>query len=385
MLNNVNKQIPARLQFGALFAILCSGFKELRESSGLPHMRYYRTDQLILTSISIKAINPLLGAELFLAFHCIIIIKNYFSEPLEDSAEACEVKIDERVPGLGNIIGLDKAKEVIEDFLLSINNPQIAQEMKCENCAPNNILLYGKPGTGKTTIARAIAKSVPGCIFLEKSASKFLNKYVGDSQRIVSELFAFARARTNLSRGARVMHYLTLKIFFKPRRCIIFMDELEAIGNRATLDISSGGSSLAKADIIRTLLTEMNDQKNKNIFVVGATNYRDQIDDAFLRDGRMDTHIECLPPKDWQERREILKIYLLGKPTSLTYKDINAIAKEADKFTGASLEQLVKRAARIAMRRFREEKYFLTRKDFNKAMDEMRNESLQDTASMMYV
>ena len=362
----------------SLVVIAVSAFQELsRTNSGYSP---YNTQSLIITAVGLKCINPILGTALFILFHSARAIKNsYFTS--ETNVESLEVTIDESAPNLDDVAGLQKAKAAINDFLLSIREPERAKRLGCSDCAPDNLLLYGPPGTGKTTIARAMSRAVPNATFLQVNASRLQVKWVGDSQKKVSEIFEFARSKTNRGRAARLLHTLTLGLFFKPRRCLIFIDELEAIGNRASLGSGPSIDSV-RNDILRTFLTEIDSKQNEGIFIIGATSYKDQIDDALLRPGRLGSHVECLPPENAKEREAILRRYLNGRVHDLTGDHFKQIAKKTDKYTGAALEELVKKAA---CRAIRESANSLTNNHFNAALSEIEEQNrLDPSIQMMY-
>ena len=182
---------------------------------------------------------------------------------------------------------------------------------------PAGVLLYGPPGTGKTLLARALAgeANVP---FYALSGSDFVEKYVGVGAKRVRELFRKAR---------------------KAGRCVIFIDEIDAMGKSR-----SDASSDERDQTLNALLSEMSGFANREgVLVVAATNRMEMLDPALLRPGRFDRQIEVgLPGR--QERLEILRLHLRNKPVS-DEVDLEKLAAETVFFSGAALENLINEAA----------------------------------------
>ena len=188
---------------------------------------------------------------------------------------------------------------------------------------PRGVLLYGPPGTGKTLLARALAgeAKVP---FFALSGSDFVEKYVGVGAGRVRELFKKAR---------------------KAGRCVIFIDEIDALGKRRDESASD-----ERDQTLNALLSEMSGfNTGDGVIVIAATNRLDALDPALLRPGRFDRQIEVgLPGR--AERLSILKLHSRGKPIA---QDVNleALAEQTVSFSGASLETLLNEAALIAAAR----------------------------------
>ncbi len=184
------------------------------------------------------------------------------------------------------------------------------------------VLLYGKPGTGKTLIAKAIAgeADVP---FISMSGSEFIEMFAGLGASRVRKLFERAR---------------------KLSPCIVFIDEIDAIGARRT---SNSGAETENNQTLNQLLVEMDGfSSEETIIVLAATNRPEMLDKALLRPGRFDRQI-TIPVPDLKGRLEILKIHAEDKKLS---DDVNleSIAEDTAGFTGAELGNILNEAAIIA-------------------------------------
>jgi cell division protease FtsH len=191
-------------------------------------------------------------------------------------------------------------------------------------------LVYGKPGTGKTLLARCLSK-LDGITFINTCASEFVEIYVGSGPKKIREVFRLAREN-------------------KP--AIIFIDELESIGMHRSTDTFSYTNNIERYSTLNQLLAEMDGVYNHdNIVVIAATNREDLLDSALVRPGRFDYKINLALP-DANMREGILKLYL-GKYTydmeeigELVIKDF---AKRGEGLTGANIESIVNDAATFAM------------------------------------
>jgi len=211
-------------------------------------------------------------------------------------------------------------RETVE---LPITNPELFKRVGIK--PPKGVLMYGPPGTGKTMIARALACNVEAT-FLKVVASGIVDKYIGESARVIREMFAYAKEH---------------------QPCIIFMDEIDAIGARR---FSEGTS--ADREIQRTLMELLNqldgfDELGK-IKVVMATNRPDVLDPALMRPGRLDRKVEIPLPNE-SSRLEIIKIHA----KSITIKgevDFEQVAKLCEDFNGADLRNVCTEAGMFAIR-----------------------------------
>ncbi|WP_435194552.1 AAA family ATPase [Natronomonas sp. EA1] len=181
---------------------------------------------------------------------------------------------------------------------------------------PSGVLLYGPPGTGKTLLARALAGET-GVNFIRVAGPELLDRYVGESEKGVRELFERARQAAPV---------------------VVFFDEIDAIASRR------GESHEVTERVVSQLLTEMdNAADNPGIVVLAATNRRDALDPALLRPGRLERHIE-VPTPDEAARAAILRVHTAGKPLGEDV-DLDALAAETDGRSGAELASLVREAS----------------------------------------
>jgi len=237
------------------------------------------------------------------------------------------------IGGLGEQIR--ELREVIE---LPLLNPELFQRVGIT--PPKGCLLYGPPGTGKTLLARAVASQLDAN-FLKVVSSAIVDKYIGESARLIREMFNYARDH---------------------QPCIIFMDEIDAIGGRR---FSEGTS--ADREIQRTLMELLNQMDGFDVLgkvkMIMATNRPDTLDPALLRPGRLDRKIEIPLPNE-QARMEILKIHA-NPITKHGDIDFEAVVKLSDGFNGADLRNVCTEAGLFAIRGERE---YVIDEDFMKAV-----------------
>ena len=222
-----------------------------------------------------------------------------------------------------DIAGLDEEKEELIEIVDFLKKPQRYIEMGAKT--PRGILLYGKPGTGKTLIAKAIAgeANVP---FISMSGSEFIEMFAGLGASRVRKLFEKAR---------------------KLAPCIVFIDEIDAIGSRRT---SNSGAETENNQTLNQLLVEMDGfSSEETIIVLAATNRPEMLDKALLRPGRFDRQI-TIPTPDLNGRIDILKIHAKDKKFAedVTFQ---AIAEDTAGFTGAELANILNEAAIIATKK----------------------------------
>ena len=222
-----------------------------------------------------------------------------------------------------NIAGLDEEKEELKEIVEFLKKPKKFTEMGAK--IPKGVLLYGKPGTGKTLIAKAIAgeADVP---FISMSGSEFIEMFAGLGASRVRKLFDKAR---------------------KLAPCIVFIDEIDAIGSRRT---SNSGAESENNQTLNQLLVEMDGfSSEETIIVLAATNRPEMLDKALLRPGRFDRQV-TVPAPDLVGREAILKIHAKDKKLA---DDVSlySIAEDTAGFTGAELANILNEAAIIATKK----------------------------------
>jgi len=230
----------------------------------------------------------------------------------------------------------EQIRELREVIELPLMNPELFQRVGIT--PPKGCLLFGPPGTGKTLLARAVASQLDAN-FLKVVSSAIVDKYIGESARLIREMFGYGRDH---------------------QPCIIFMDEIDAIGGRR---FSEGTS--ADREIQRTLMELLNQMDGFDalgqVKIIMATNRPDTLDPALLRPGRIDRKIEIPLPNE-QARLEILKIHAspIAKHGEI---DWEAIVKLSDDFNGADLRNVCTEAGMFAIRAERD---FVIEEDFLK-------------------
>ncbi len=238
----------------------------------------------------------------------------------DDTERKTKVKFDD-------VAGLDEEKSELIEIVEFLKKPEKFAKMGAK--IPKGVLLYGKPGTGKTLIAKAIAgeADVP---FISMSGSEFIEMFAGLGASRVRKLFEKAR---------------------KISPCIVFIDEIDAIGSRRS---SNSGAETENNQTLNQLLVEMDGfSSEETIIVLAATNRPEMLDKALLRPGRFDRQI-TIPTPDLKGRLEILKIHTKEKRIA---EDVNleSIAEDTAGFTGAELANILNEAAIIATKREHED------------------------------
>ena len=243
----------------------------------------------------------------------------------------------------------DQIRDLRETVELPITNPELFKRIGIK--PPKGVLLYGPPGTGKTLLARAIACNIEAK-FLKIVASSIVDKYIGESARIVREMFAYAKEH---------------------QPCVIFIDEIDAIGGKRNDDASS-----SEREVHRTLMELLNqidgfDDLGK-VKVIMATNRPDVLDPALLRPGRLDRKIEIPLPNE-SARVDILKIH--SKPmTKKGEIEFEALGKITDEFNGADLRNVCTEAGMFAIRAQRE---YVIQEDFMQAARKIKETKTLET------
>jgi cell division protease FtsH len=249
---------------------------------------------------------------------------------------------DEEQPSttFADVAGYEGAKAEIAEVVDFLKHPD--RYTKVGATVPRGVLMVGPPGTGKTLLARAVAGEA-GVPFFSVSGSSFVELFVGVGASRVRDLFAEARKRAP---------------------CIIFIDEIDAIGQRR-----AGSGSFVSNDereqTLNQLLAEMDGfEPTTGIVVLAATNRPEVLDPALLRPGRFDRQV-TIPLPNVTERAAILAVHCRGKKLASDV-DLNAIARGTPGFSGADLANLVNEAAIVAVRAARD---VITAGDFDEARD----------------
>jgi len=219
--------------------------------------------------------------------------------------------------------GLREAKEELKEIVEFLKNPQKFQRLGAK--IPKGVILVGPPGGGKTLLARAVAGEA-GVAFFSISGSDFVEMFVGVGAARVRDLFEQGR---------------------KSAPCIIFIDELDAVGRQRFAGI--GGGHDEKEQTLNQLLVELDGfSPRSGVIIIGATNRPDVLDSALLRPGRFDRRISLNVP-DIREREEILALYMKNKPMA---KEVNVkvLARRTPGFVGSDIENLVNEASLLAAR-----------------------------------
>jgi len=239
-----------------------------------------------------------------------------------------KAKLYEKAGELGitfkDVAGQEGAKQEVQEIVEFLKNPQKYTELGGK--IPKGALLIGPPGTGKTLLAKAVAGEA-GVPFFSMSGSDFVEMFVGVGASRVRDVFRQAKEKAP---------------------CIIFIDEIDAVGRARSKNPSMGGND-ERENTLNALLTEMDGfGTNSGVIVLAATNRADMLDNALLRAGRFDRQIHVDLP-DLAERKAIFNVHLrpLKKNDSV---DVDFLARQTPGFSGADIANVCNEAALIAAR-----------------------------------
>src|SRR3712207_1748646 len=208
-----------------------------------------------------------------------------FSRSRARSVEQGEQKVT-----FADVAGIDEAKTELTEVVDFLKNPD--RYRRLGGRIPRGVLLSGRPGTGKTLLARAVAGEAE-VAFFASSASEFVEAIVGIGASRVRDLFKQAK---------------------EAAPAIIFIDELDAVGRSRSSGAGFGGGSDEREQTLNQILTEMDGfTPNESVIVIAATNRPDVLDSALLRPGRFDRHVTVDRP-NWQGRLAILQIHTPNQP-----------------------------------------------------------------------
>lgn len=236
-----------------------------------------------------------------------------------------------------DIIGLDEIKGDMEIIIKQIKESKYSKDL------PHGVIFTGIGGTGKTMTAKAVAKEA-GVNFMYVDSSSLVDIYIGLGARKIRKIFKQARENSP---------------------CVIFFDELDAVGRKR----GNRGNNAEHEQTINALLTELDGFKERdNIFVIGATNRIDILDDALVRSGRFDRVITIDAPKRWETRKEMFDNYLKKSDNYKTAENVDteALAKQTTGFTGADISAIIREAKMIA---FGKDTNIITQEILEEAID----------------
>jgi len=221
--------------------------------------------------------------------------------------------------------GLEDTKERLRETIQwPLEYPEVFETMDMES--PKGVLLYGPPGTGKTLLAKAVANEAQSN-FISVKGPELLNKYVGESEKGVREVFEKARSNAPT---------------------VVFFDEIDSIAGERGRNSSDSGVG---ERVVSQLLTELDGIEDlEDVVVIATSNRPDLIDSALLRPGRLDRHVH-VPVPDEEARRAILDVHTRNKPLADDV-DLDQIARQTDGYVGADLEAVAREASMAASREF---------------------------------
>lgn len=254
-----------------------------------------------------------------------------------------DFKIEETDVTFDDVAGIDAIRNEVSELVSFVKTPDVFTDTGAK--IPKGCLLSGPPGTGKTLLAKAIAgeADVP---FLACSASQFVEVFVGVGASRIRGIFEKARSAAP---------------------CILFIDEIDAIGKKRGGSIASSGGNDEREQTLNQLLTEMDGfNENSGVIVIAATNRREILDDALTRPGRFDRNIE-LPLPDINGREKILCVHTKNKVLDEDVS-LRSIAKKTAGQSGAQLENIMNEAAIMAARKSRTT---IRKEDIDEAYDKM--------------
>ena len=252
-----------------------------------------------------------------------------------------------QVPNVGwnDIGGLTEATEKLKEGIeLPLKNPDAFRRLGIRPA--KGFLLYGPPGTGKTLLAKAVAKEAEAN-FISMKSSDLLSKWYGESEQQIARMFQRARAVSP---------------------CVIFIDEIDSL---VPARGSGQGEPTVTGRVVNTILAEMDGlEELQSVVVIGATNRPALVDPALLRPGRFDELVYVGTP-DKAGRETILKIHAADMPLASDV-DLGKVAADTERFTGADLEDVVRRAGLEALKRAGGDVQEVTAADFAAALEDSR-------------
>ena len=285
-------------------------------------LKQHGNNQEVLTDVSPR-LHDRLEAGDRVAINDSFAIQTMLDAETDARAQAMEISEEPEVD-YADIGGLEtqirEVREAVEDPL---TDPEKFETVGIE--PPTGVLLHGPPGTGKTMLAKAVAKQTDAT-FIKMAGSELVQKFIGEGARLVRDLFELAAER---------------------EPAIIFIDEIDAIASKRTESKTSGDAEVQRT--MMQLLSEMDGfDRRGDISIIAATNRFDMLDRAILRPGRFDRLIE-VPEPDHEGRLQILDIHTASMNLA-DGVDLEGIATDTGGFSGAELESLATEAGMFAIR-----------------------------------
>ncbi len=295
----------------------------------------------------------------------IIVTMADFQEALKEVEPSALREVLVEVPEItwNDVGGLENVKEELREAVeWPLKYPEVFAQLNAT--PPKGLLLYGPPGTGKTLLAKAVANESQAN-FISVKGPELLNKFVGESEKAVREVFRKARQASP---------------------CIIFFDEIDSV---APVRGSSAGDSQVTERVISQFLTELDGlEELRNVVIIAATNRPDIIDSAVLRPGRFD-RLLYVPPPDLEARKQIFSIRTKKTPLGEDVK-LDELARLTEGYTGADIASVCNTAMMSALRELigkakdaeeakkKAKGLKVSRKDFDEALQKIKPISSQE-------
>jgi transitional endoplasmic reticulum ATPase len=255
----------------------------------------------------------------------IIVRMSDFQEALKEVEPSAMREVLVEVPDIkwDDIGGLEGVKEELREAIeWPLKYPELFAQMNA--VPPKGLLLYGPPGTGKTLLAKAAANESEAN-FISVKGPELLNKFVGESEKAIREIFRKARQASP---------------------CIIFFDEIDSV---APVRGSGSGDSNVTERVISQFLTEMDGlEELRNVVIIAATNRPDIVDPALLRPGRFDRML-LVPPPDLEARKQIFRIHTKKTPMAEDVK-LDELARKTEGYTGADIASICNTAVMLSIK-----------------------------------
>ena len=268
------------------------------------------------------------------------------AEPMKNKCKNKEEKKEKKKVTFDVVAGMTEVNDVFFDVIDQLNNPEKYELFDIEPI--RSLLMYGKPGVGKTYIANAFANMIDAD-FVKINMGDIASKYQGQTGNNIKKIFDDARASDKFT--------------------VLFWDEADAVANRRGAD----ENSKEKNATLNVLLTEMSSDDNENIFMIFATNFVELLDPAFLRSKRCDIKIE-IPLPNFETRLQVLELNSKKKPLG---EDVNLeeVAERMEGFNCADMSLLCNQSARTALKKGKME---INQEDFLEALEKMNGSKKEE-------